>query len=89
MRNVWRAIGCAGLIVGLCGAAAAEEVKIWVPTPVKAADYEPPVVQKTKVRVVNVVVVGWGDQRFRGRDWVLSDRRSGFTRVYSGPLYPF
>lgn len=89
MRSVWQAIGCAGLIAGFCGAAAADEVKIWVPTPVEAQDDATPVVQTTRVKVVNVVVVERGERRLGARDWVLGSRHSGFTRVYSGPLYPF
>jgi hypothetical protein len=87
MRSVWQGLLCAGLVAGFWGTAAAHEVKIWVPTPMKAEPYKAPVAA-TDVRVISVVAVQ-PHRRFTGRDWVLGDRSSGFTRTYSGPLYPF
>lgn len=90
MRSVWRAVLCAGIIAGwTASAAAAEGVRLWVPSPVKEKPHK---AAKTKVKVVTVVVVKRDDSRYprlTSRDWALDGSSSGYTKVYSGPLYPF
>ena len=88
MRSVLRGILCAGLIAGFCGSAAAEGVRIWAPSPVKAVAHKARAA-KTSVNVITVVVTDSRRRRLTRRDWALGSGAYGFTKVYSGPLYPF
>ncbi len=87
MRSVWTGILCAGLIAGCGTAAAAQGVKIWVPTPVRVVAHEAPAA-KVQVKVVTVVV-STSARRNTSRDWSLGSGAFGYTKVYSGPRYPF
>jgi hypothetical protein len=90
MRNVWQMVGCAGLVVGLCGAAAAQEVKIWVPSPVRAT--VPQVQAPVNSATVNLIsVVALADQhRCRVSNDFGSDFRYGGCRTTLYPTrYPF
>jgi len=90
MQSVWRGLLCAGIIAGwTASAVAAEGVRVWVPTPVKERPHE---AVRTKVKTVTVVVIKRGYSRYprlTSRDWALDGPSSGYTKVYSGPLYPF
>ncbi len=87
MRSVWTGILCAGLIAGFCGSAAAQSVRIWVPTPVKAVPHKARA-ERTSVKVVTVVVTDSG-RRLTDRDWALGSGAYGYTFGYPGPRYPF
>jgi hypothetical protein len=82
---------CAGLIAGfsagLSGGAAAQGVKIWVPSPVKVVPHKAPAA-RTSVKVVTVVITDSRD-RFARYAWVPGIDAYNFERTYWNPLYPF
>ena len=90
MRNVWRGLLCTAIMAGFTvSAAAATGVRVWVPTPVKEKPHK---AAAAKTKVVTVVMIRGGYSRYprlTSRDWWLDGSRSGYTKVYSGPLYPF
>ena len=89
MRKVWLGVMCAGIGAGLCGAAAAAEVKVWVPTPVKAEGYKAPAV-KTVVNVANTVVLVRESRPLYSNEWTLDPRYGGYRGFYYIPRrYPF
>jgi len=92
MRSVFWGLLCAGIIAGWSASAmAAEGVRVWTPTPV-APQQHPAGKIASDLKVANVVVIGRGYRGYpylTSRDWSLDGSSSGYTRVYSGPLYPF
>ena len=82
MRSVWTGILCAGLIAGfLRQVAAAQGVKIWAPSPVKAVPHKAPA-EQTSVKVVTVVVTDSRRSPYQLRDWAPGIGAYNFDRAY-------